>query len=264
MVLNPCQISESEKRDTTVAQCRALLTLILASCSVFLGVPATQTAASTYSSDVHIDAKPAAADFTPDGNLSKKAWKNANWVEFSHSMSGNANYPAQATRVASLWSGKYIYFAFSCKYEVLNVFEGEDTSKERWELWNRDVAEVFLNPQPERQLHYYEFEVAPNNQWIDLEITRGEKPNHDASWNSGFEHAARVDSKNHVWTAEMRMPLVSMGVSEPKPGTEWRANFFRAAGKGADTQRMFLAWSIIPEGTTFHVPSRFGILRLVK
>jgi hypothetical protein len=38
----------------------------------------------------------------------------------------------------------------SCRYHALNVSEGE-AAKERWELWNRDVAEVFLNPQPEWQ-----------------------------------------------------------------------------------------------------------------
>ena len=218
---------------------------------------------TAYTSTAQLEAKHA-TDFDPDGNLNKKAWKGAHWAEFSHSMSGATNYAAQATRVASLWTETYIYFAFSCRYDALHVFEGEDVSKERWELWNRDVAEVFLNPQPERQLHYYEFEVAPNNQWIDLEITRGEKPNHDASWNSGFAHATRIDAKRHIWTAEMRVPLKTMGVTEVKPGTEWRANFFRAAGKGADTQRMFLAWSTIPEGKTFHVPSRFGTLRLAK
>jgi hypothetical protein len=246
-----------------VAQRRSFLMLAVASLSALLELPAPLTS-PTYTSDVHIDSKRAATDFTTDGNLNKAAWKRSHWVEFNHIMSGKANHPEQATRVASLWTDKYIYFAFSCKYHALNVFEGEDLSKERWELWNRDVAEVFLNPQPERQLHYYEFEVAPNNRWIDLEITRGEKPNHDASWNSEFEHATSIDAKHHIWTAEMRIPLASMGISGPKPGTEWRANFFRAAGKGADTQRMFLAWSTIPEGTTFHVPSRFGILRLVK
>jgi len=238
--------------------------LAIASLSALLQLPATQTQTVTYANDAHIDAKRAAADFIPDGNLRKQAWKDANWAEFSHGMSGKADHPDQATRIASLWTDKYIYFAFSCKYDALNVFEGEELSKERWELWNRDVVEVFLNPQPEWQLHYYEFEVAPNNQWIDLEITRGEKPNHDASWNSGFQHATLVDEVNHIWTAEMRIPLASMGVPEARPGTEWRANFFRAAGKGADTQRTFLAWSTIPEGTTFHVPGRFGILRLVK
>ena len=176
---------------------RSLLMIALASLAALFELPAAQTQA-TYTGDVRIGAKHASADFTPDGELGKTAWKVANWVEFTHSMSGNPDYPEQVTRVASLWTEKYIYFAFSCKYDALNVFEGEDTSKERWELWNRDVAEVFLNPQPERQLHYYEFEVAPNNQWIDLEITRGEKPNHDASWNSGFEHATHIDAKNHI------------------------------------------------------------------
>jgi hypothetical protein len=245
-----------------VQRCSFLL-LALASFSVLVELPAAQ-APTTYTTDVRIDSRRAAADFTPDGNVGKKLWKRADWVEFSHNMGGNAKHPEQATRVASLWTDKYIYFAFSCRYDALNVFEGEDASKERWELWNRDVAEVFLNPQPERRLHYYEFEVAPNNQWIDLEITREEKPNHDASWDSGFEHAVRINAKHHIWTAEMRIPLASMGISAVTAGTEWRANFFRAAGKGPDTQRIFLAWSAIPEGTTFHVPSRFGVLRLAK
>ena len=47
----------------------------------------------------------------------------------------------------------------------------------------------FSNPQPERITHYYEFEVAPNNQWIDLEIEKTKTPFNDAAWNSGFSHA---------------------------------------------------------------------------
>jgi Carbohydrate family 9 binding domain-like len=220
--------------------------------------------APVYSSGSKLEARRARADFPPDADLGKGAWKRAEWAEFDRLMSGKESDPAAATRVASLWTDRYIYFAFSCRYDTLNVFAGEDPSKERWELWNRDVAEVFLNPQPERLLHYYEFEVAPTNQWIDLEITRGEKPNHDAGWNSGFEHAARIDAGKHVWTAEMRIPLAALGVGAAKAGTEWRANFFRAAGRGSDKERRFLAWSAIPEGATFHVPSRFGILRLVE
>src|SRR5882724_1163170 len=111
-------------------------------------------------------AKYSAADFTPDANLRKKIWKLANWAQFDHSMNGKANHPTEKTRVAAIWTAKYIYFAFWCKYEDLNIFAGEDATKERWELWNKDVAEVFLNPQPGRLWHYYEFEVAPSNQWI--------------------------------------------------------------------------------------------------
>lgn len=218
----------------------------------------------TYSSSIVAIAKRAARDFSPDGNLSKQVWKQAKWVEFEHDLSGKSNHPNAATHVSAVWTDQSIYFAFWCRYDWLNVYEGEDIAKERWELWNRDVAEVFLNPQPERISHYYEFEVAPNNQWIDLEIEKKNDPFNDASWNSGFEHATRIDSTNHVWTAEIRIPLSAIKAKSIHPGMTWRVNFFRAAGQGGDEQRMFLAWSTIPKGQTFHVPGRFGILRFTK
>jgi len=218
----------------------------------------------TYSSNLRVEARHTAKDFPPDGDLSKEVWKKAKWIEFDHNPSGKSTYPSAATRVALAWSENSLYLAFWCKYDSLNVYEGEDIRKERWELWNRDVAEVFLNPQPENISHYYEFEVAPNNQWIDLEIEKKKDPFNDASWNSGFEHATRIDPGRHVWTAELRIPLSSMKVESIQPGAIWRANFFRAAGPGGDQQRMFLAWSSIPQGKTFHVPSRFGILQFSK
>ena len=222
------------------------------------------SANAVYKGNATLEAKRSTSDFVPDGNLNKKIWKQANWVEFDHTMDGKTSLPTEKTRVAAVWTANYVYFAFRCKYERLNTLEGEDPAKERWELWNKDVAEVFLNPQPERLWHYYEFEVAPNNQWIDLEITGKGIEAHDAKWNSGFEHATHIDSQNHIWTTEMRIPLSSMNVSEPKVGLEWRANFYRASGPGSDEKRKFLAWSVISEGTTFHAPNYFGILRLAK
>ena len=219
---------------------------------------------STYSSDRELEARRCSVEFLPDGDLSKPSWKHAKWAEFDNDASGKFHYPEAATRVASLWTETHIYFAFSSRYDSLNIYEGEDPKLERWQLWNRDVVEVFLNPQPERMNHYFEFEVAPNNQWIDLEIDKTRNPFNDASWNSGFEHVTRIDARHHVWTAEMRIPLTAMNVKQLRPGTEWRVNFFRAAGKGDDDRRKFLAWSIIPDGKTFHVPERFGILRPVN
>lgn len=218
---------------------------------------------SKYLSDMAAESVRAAKDFKPDADLNKSAWKHAKWFEFDRDISGANAHPESSTQVASLWTEKYVYFAFKCRYDVLNVYEGEDISKERWELWNRDVAEVFINPQPERITHYYEFEIAPNNQWIDLEIEKKNDPFNDASWNSNFEHATRIDEKNHMWYAELRIPVGSMKVDALRPGLQWRVNFFRAAGKGPDEQRRFLTWSKIPNSKTFHVPERFGILKFV-
>lgn len=220
--------------------------------------------ASAYTSNLKTTSRLSNQDFVPDGDLNKKIWRGAEWVRFEHDMSGQHHYPQAETQVATFWTATYVYFAFRCKYSTLNIFEGEDTTKERWELWNRDVAEVFVNPQPELVTHYYEFEVAPNNQWIDLEIDKTKTPFNDAAWDSHFEHATRIDSGHHVWTCEMRIPVNSMKVQEMRPGMEWRINFYRADGLGDDSQRRFMCWSTIPEGKTFHVPTRFGIIKFVK
>jgi hypothetical protein len=202
--------------------------------------------------------------FQIDGDLDKNFWRRPYWVQFGHDMSGSLQYPGEQTRVAALWSARYVYFAFVCHYVSLNTYEGEDVSKERWELWNRDVAEVFVNPQPERVNHYFEFEVAPNNQWIDLEIDKDKNPFNDAAWNSGFSHATRIDAARHVWTCEMRIPVASMKTAAVRPGEDWRVNFYRATGVGDDSKRHFMSWSTIPDGNTFHVPTRFGLLHFLK
>ena len=218
---------------------------------------------ATYTSQIHTRARRTTADFDVNADLQKQVWKDAKWAEFDHDASGRYHYPDLRTGVASAWSDTYVYFAFSCRFDNLNVYESEDISKERWELWNRDVAEIFINPQPERITHYYEFEVAPNNQWIDLEIEKTKSPFNDVSWNSQFSHATNVDSHKRIWTMEMRIPLGSMNVSALRAGSKWRVNFFRAAGQGDDEHRKFLAWSIIPSGRTFHAPARFGTLEFV-
>ena len=217
--------------------------------------------AGLYQSSVQIESRFVAEDFVPDGNLAKEVWKQAAWERFDAEMTGRQRYPAAETAVASRWSRKYLYVAFHCRYSTLNVLEGEDVTKERWELWERDVVEVFVNPQPARLNHYYEFEVAPNNQWLDLEIDKTRTPFNDAGWDSGFKHATRVDTANHVWTCEMRIPVKAMGIKRILAGGEWRINFFRTDGPGDDATRRLMAWSSIPEGKTFHVPERFGVIR---
>ncbi len=220
---------------------------------------------SPYTSNLSMDAKFSPEGFVPDGNLDKEVWKKATRMKFDHDWSGKHHFPEAETEVASFWTATHVYFAFWCKYQKLNIYEGEEPAKERWELWERDVVEVFANPQPERVPHYYEFEVAPNNQWIDLEIDKEKAPFNDAGWDSHFDHATRVDSDQKIWTCEMRIPVSIMNSPVMRAGAEWRINFFRADGFGGDNDRRFLAWS--PIGGTnpsFHAPERFGLIRFVK
>lgn len=230
---------------------------------VFLLLTMSSPAETPYTSNISLNSQHVRRDFAPDGDLDKGVWRLMPRASFDHNYTGKKRYPELKTEVASLWSDKYVYFAFWCKYREINVYQGEDAAKERWELWERDVVEVFINPEPEKVNHYYEFEVAPNNQWLDLEINLDKNPFNDAGWNSGFEHAVRIDKERHLWMCEMRIPLSAMK-TRIVPNSQWRGNFYRAEGTGSDEQRSLLAWSaVVARPEAFHNPSRFGIIRFM-
>lgn len=218
-----------------------------------------------YTSKLQIKAHFAQKDFDPNGDLRKPVWKRANWISFDHDWAGKKRYPNSRTQVAACWTSEHIYLAYHCRYSILNLFEDGDPAKDTMGLWNRDVVEAFLNPNPARVNHYYEFEVAPNNLWIDLEIDLDHKLPNPAGWNSGFVHVTHIG--NTTWTCEARIPVAPM--TNPKyrlrAGIEWRGNFFRADGDGDDSQRRLLAWSpTLTPKPQFHVPTRFGLIRFVR
>jgi hypothetical protein len=216
---------------------------------------------SLYASDLQMVSKCAWEDFSPDGNLDKDQWRRAAWQRFDHDMTGQKRYPEAETEAAALWTPANLYLAFRARYTALNLYEGEDPAAEKWKLWERDVVEAFINPAPDRINHYYEFEVSPNNLFLDLEIDKSKTPFNDPKWDSRFEHATHIDSQHHIWTCEMRIPVASMGAERISAGQAWRINLFRADGFGDDSQRRLLAWSLIPTGKTFHAPERFGRVR---
>jgi alpha-galactosidase len=223
------------------------------------------TKTDSYSSEFQIVSRLSPEDCVPNGDLQKKVWQQAARVRFNNDWRGERNYPEAETQAATYWTRSHLYVGFECEYTTLNLYEDEDPSQERWELWDRDVVEVFVNPNPERMTFYYEFEVAPNNQWIDLEVDLEKEPFFDAKWASQFEHATRINSIRRVWTCEMRIPFTSLGVASVEPGTEWRINFYRADGPGDDSVRRFLAWSpTFSEKPNFHVPAHFGRIHFQK
>lgn len=202
-------------------------------------------------------------NYKPDGNLGKPMWSTARPIWFDQAAFSDSRYQGLRTKVASCWTAQFLYLAFWCPYESLTVYQGEDASIERDRLWERDVVEAFIGPDQKSPQHYYEFEVAPNNQWLDLEIDLTRTPFNDARWNSGFDHVTRVDAVKRVWTAEMRIPVRSMGLEAIREGADWRINFYRCEGPGDDSTRRLLIWGRLPvrvSGGTFHQPASFGTI----
>ncbi|MFZ1701876.1 MAG: carbohydrate-binding family 9-like protein [Pyrinomonadaceae bacterium] len=160
-----------------------------------------------------------------------------------------------------LWSQSALYVRFeACQKELLVVSDDPEITKKVVGLWERDVCEIFLAPDRANRYKYYEFEIAPTGEWIDLgiEVTAVERTT-DLDYHSGMTSAARIDDDRI--TMAIKIPLDSLGKA-PKAGDVWLGNLFRCVGRGAT--RGYLAW--LPTRTekpNFHVPAAFGEFRFV-
>ena len=170
--------------------------------------------------------------------------------------------PAYRTEVRTRWTDKNLYFLFICPYEQLHLKPDPNTQQETNELWNWDVAEAFIGSDFKDIQRYKEFEVSPQGEWVDLDINL-HNPHHEEgwTWNSGFEALAKIDEEKHVWYAAMRIPLLAIDKRAPRPGNKLRVNLFRSQGPPQHHQEV--TWRP-PMSKTFHVPARFGLLKLVK
>jgi alpha-galactosidase len=194
-------------------------------------------------------------DIPLDAAHPAKDWEAANPVSFCSDWSGENSDPARMTTVRALWSRATLYLRFECKYRELTTFSDAGPNGRRDHLWDRDVAEAFLQPDPSQPRFYKEFEVAPNGFWIDLDIS----PQGGVDLKSGLRRSVSLDEHNHRWAAEMAIPMKAL-TQDFDPNLVWRANFYRC--EGPKEPRAYLAWR--PTGTpkpNFHVPSAFGKLR---
>jgi len=185
-----------------------------------------------------------------------EVWQSATPVRFSADWQGKDPDPALETEVRVLWSPTILYLRFVCRYRELYVFDDSDPNGRRDHLWDRDVAEAFLQPgSMAGDSLYKEFEIAPNGMWIDLDIS----PWGPADLKSGVSRSLHRDAPRKIWTAELAIPMRSL-TPNFDPATTWRANFYRVEGKSEP--RRYMAWrpTLTPQ-PNFHVPDKFGVLR---
>jgi alpha-galactosidase len=190
-----------------------------------------------------------------DGFPREEAWNAAPPIAFHTDWKAQNGDPQRETEVRLVWTRETLFLRFRCRYRDLTVFPDSEPGGRRYELWNRDVAEVFLQPDPSEPHRYWEFEVSPNGMWIDLDIAPGQKGNP----HSGMKSRVRVDQTQKIWTAEIALPMTSLTPGFD-PSATWRVNFFRV--EGPSEPRFYSSWQ--PTGTpqpNFHVPAAFGKLR---
>jgi alpha-galactosidase len=189
-----------------------------------------------------------------DGFPSTSHWDAAKSLRFSADWQGLNPDTQRETEVRLLWSPETFFIHFYARFRTITVFPDSAPSGRHDHLWDRDVAEVFLQPNSSDPQRYKEFEVSPNGMWIDLDIAHGEKQD----LRSAMRSRVAIDYANQIWTAEIALPMNRL-TPLFDPAATWRLNFFRVEGPAEP--RFYSAWR--PTHTpapNFHVPAAFGNL----
>jgi len=182
------------------------------------------------------------------------SWDEARSFRFEADWQGKNADPQRETEVRLLWTPETLYLRFHAKYRAITVFADAEPNGRRDQLWDRDVAEVFLQPAGSDRRRYKEFEISPNGMWIDLDIAPGEK--HDLK--SELRRRVTLNEASKTWIAELALPMKSL-VKRFDPAASWKVNFYRV--EGPSEPRFYSAWQ--PTGTpapNSHVPEVFGKL----
>lgn len=182
-------------------------------------------------------------------------WQRAQAIQITRKWSGEDAPPARYAEAKIIWNDAALLVRFVCRQEEpLIVNSRPQLEKKTLGLWDRDVCEIFIAPDPKTPERYFEFEAAPTGEWVDLAInftTSGRQT--DFEFNSGMTAAAiNIPGQSNI---TMRIPW-SESLPKPQRGERWRANLFRCVGPGNDR---YHAWqpTRTPE-PNFHVPEVFG------
>jgi hypothetical protein len=190
--------------------------------------------------------------------LDHPEWLKSKPIQIMRYWSGKEAPASRHAEARIVWSDESLGVRFVCaQKEPLIVNPNPQLEKKTMGLWDRDVCEIFIAPDPEQPNRYFEFEAAPTGEWIDLAIhVTPARRETDWEFHSGMTAAARVAADRI--TIAMHIPWDDW-IHKPQRGERWRVNLFRCVGAGVE--RGYLAWqpTLTPE-PAFHVPEAFGWL----
>lgn len=201
------------------------------------------------------------ADF-PIGEFKNKSWEKAEEISIEKYWSGENAPLGRHAKAKLLWSEAAFYIRFEANQsEPLIVSDAPNLKSKTRGLWERDVCEIFVAPEQDEPRKYFEFEIAPNGEWIDLAIHQlPERRETDFEYDSGMQTVARIE-KDKVWMA-IKIEWQAFGKA-PQANEVWRGNLFRCVGAGET--RGYLAWlPTLTKVPGFHVPEKFGEFEFSK
>ena len=202
-------------------------------------------------------------DFEVNGTSEQGVWRRTEWTALRRREPDGHAYES---RFRMLYSNTGLYFLMEGTDRRLTATMSDDFN----DLWKEDVFEVFLWTD-ERYTVYFEYEISPLNRELAILV-----PNFDGrflGWRPWHYERDRLIRKAtstiggpkeslasiEGWRAEFFIPyalLTPLQNVPPRPGTRWRANFYRMDHDDGRTT----GWDWARVGKSFHEYEKFGEL----
>ena len=160
-----------------------------------------------------------------DADLSDACWRDATLASGYISIMGDWARP-QTTGFVT-YDDTCLYLAFHCHEPAVDKIRAAAKSEDEAGilLGDDDHLGFFLDTNHDRA-SYYRFALTSKGAVYEAACEYGARGlSSDKSWNPEWEVKTAVGAKH--WTAEMRIPFASLGVSKPEPGTIWGVNLLR-------------------------------------
>jgi hypothetical protein len=202
-------------------------------------------------------------DFTVNGKGDAPAWRSAKWVSMNRRPDGEHDYVA---RFKMLYSDTGTYVLFDGSDKTLTATMKEDFL----DLWNEDVFECFFWTDEKHPI-YFEYEISPLGYELPILVPNlkgqflGWRPWHYEGDRKIQKQVSATGGLNEsmsnvtAWRAEVFIPYALLSPLQnvpPKPGTQWRANFYRVDYDDQENT----AWDWARVGPSFHEFEKFGTL----
>lgn len=203
-----------------------------------------------------------------DGNWHKDQWKIIKDIGIKNFM-GRVPHFWPSVQAKMMYNDENLFII----YRVKDCYFNYTVQNYNGPVSNDSCVEFFFSPDINFPEKYFNLEVncggtplmryniIPRKDYKTLEIDDIKK----------IEIAHSLPSKNDQevtepmdWTIEYRIPFSLLekfsNITHPKPGINWRANFYKIAAEGSNPH--WITWSFVGAiKPDFHLPQFFGILK---
>jgi len=203
-----------------------------------------------------------------DGNWNKSQWKRVQTIDISNFMGKIPEFRPDA-KAKMMYDDDYLYLIFRVQDRFVRCITNEINGP----VWEDACVEFFFSPDAGFPLLYFNLEIncggtplmrynlIPRKEFKLLEVDDIKKIE--------ISHLLPEIIDPEIvepvtWTIEYKIPISLLekysGVTPPKPGVTWKANFYKVAENSSNPH--YMTWSVVDNPVPdFHLPQFFGILK---